>query len=288
MRIVRIKSGLGNQMFQYALYKALRQEDENVQVDLSYVINRKEHAGYELKKIFDIELQSADPYYVEKYMDNRMDVLSKLRRKLGLYKKTYYPEKIIGFDENLSNRYNVIFDGYWQSELYFKHLEREIRNDFKFRNELLGKNKKISLIIEKSNNSVSLHVRRGDYLNPEFYKKFGSVCDETYYRKACNYINSQLDNPIYFIFSNDIDWCRENIKINNANFVDWNLGDNAYIDMQLMSMCEHNIIANSSFSWWGAWLNKNPNKIVVAPSKWFNDKSAIINKLIPEKWIKIE
>ena len=108
-----------------------------------------------------------------------------------------------------------------------------------------------------------------------------------YYEKAINYVKNKIEGPVFFIFSNDIDWCKENFSFEEAYFVDWNIGEKSFRDMQLMSSCKHNIIANSSFSWWGAWLNNNLDKIIIAPSKWLNDERVDIDDIIPEGWIKI-
>lgn len=150
---------------------------------------------------------------------------------------------------------------------------------------LSGENKIISDEIRKTN-SVSLHIRRGDYITSKITNKFHGTCCLGYYKKAMKLINKKVKNPKYFVFSDDIYWVKKNLEIKNAFYVDDNVGDKSYIDMQLMSMCKHNIIANSSFSWWAAWLNNNPNKIVIAPKKWFNDPGMDTTDLISEEWIR--
>lgn len=134
--------------------------------------------------------------------------------------------------------------------------------------------------------SVSLHIRRGDYLTAE-NSIFQNICTPTYYKNAVSYMNSNVVNPYYFIFSNDIEWCKNNLNLDNITFVDWNIGVNSYKDMQLMSLCKHNIIANSSFSWWGAWLNNNPNKVVCVPKRWYNNKATVYGEC-PDSWVRIE
>src|SRR5690606_38192956 len=145
----------------------------------------------------------------------------------------------------------------------------ELREHFQFPQITDIKNKELIQHIQQRN-SVSLHVRRGDYLIAS-NQHLGSICDNAYYEKAITYINEKTDSPLFVIFSNDIPWCKETFNNIDAIFVDWNTGNQSYIDMQLMSLCKHNIIANSSFSWWGAWLNNNPDKIVVSPNKWINE-----------------
>ena len=175
--------------------------------------------------------------------------------------------------------------GYWQSEKFFKDISDEIRKDFSFPKFTSEKNLEILKLI-KSYNSVSIHIRRGDYLQN---RGFNGLAPLEYYQKAIEYIKNKIENPHFFIFSNDIEWCRKNLSIENSYYIDWNRGEESYRDMQLMSLCKHNIIPNSTFSWWGAWLNKNPNKIVIAPEKWFNDCVNIdYSNIVPETWIKIK
>ncbi len=124
----------------------------------------------------------------------------------------------------------------------------------------------------------------GDYVNHPIH---GGICTMDYYQQAIDIMKSKIVNPKFFIFSNDIEWCHSHLKLADAVYITGNKGENSYRDMQLMSMCKHNIIANSSFSWWGAWLNNNPDKIVIAPAKWFNDPKINTRDLIPDDWIKI-
>ena len=134
-------------------------------------------------------------------------------------------------------------------------------------------------------NAVSLHVRRGDYLLAKNMSVLG-VCGLDYYKKAIEYVAKNVKNPYFFLFSDDIPWVEENLKINYPyEIVDINNGKNSFYDLWLMKNCKHNIIANSSFSWWGAWLNENPNKIVVAPKKWMNTIKKV--EVCPKDWIRI-
>jgi hypothetical protein len=137
-----------------------------------------------------------------------------------------------------------------------------------------------------STNSVSIHIRCGDYLSPKYISIYGGICTIEYYKRAISYILQTVDNPVFFIFSDDIEWTKDNITINNAIFVSNNKGINSFLDMYLMSICKHNIIANSSFSWWGAYLNKNKNKKVIMPNRWFNSKLPDPN-VFDSKWIKL-
>ena len=174
--------------------------------------------------------------------------------------------------------------GYWQSEKYFSFIEEKIKAEFTFKIEIDDINKKY---LEEMNKveSISLHVRRGDYLSSPSL----NVCTEKYYENAITYFRERIENPIFFVFSNDIEWCRQNINGKDIKYINVNKGERSYNDMRLMSACKHNIIANSSFSWWGAWLNSNAQKIIVAPNKWINNsKNVSESDIIPEKWKKIE
>ena len=179
---------------------------------------------------------------------------------------------------------NIYLSGYWQGEKYLENTNYNINNYFKF--NCANKLTKISEKI-KNTNSVSIHFRRGDYVNNIKTNTFHGLCGFNYYNNGIKFISKNISNPIYFVFSDDINWVKQNFKLNYPTIY---IEDNKdYEDMYLMSLCRHNIIANSTFSWWGAWLNKNPDKIVIAPQKWFADKvkNKNTNKIIPKEWIRI-
>lgn len=287
MAIVRIIGGLGNQMFQYAFYESMKERDKFCSIDISGFDDYKLHNGFEIERIFNVNPLYADEKKAKELMDCSNNIVSKIRRKLFGVKRTYYKEKYFDYDSKLFNieEKNIYFDGYWQTEKYFKNVSNIIRENFKFKKELTDKNLDILSKILGSQ-SVSIHIRRGDYYsNPTAYKIYGNICEKEYYSKAINLIKSKVENPQFYIFSDDIEWAKNNLDLDNSNYIDWNKADNSYIDMQLMSNCKHNIIANSTFSWWGAWLNNNENKIVIAPNKWFNGK--VTQDIIPENWMKI-
>lgn len=177
------------------------------------------------------------------------------------------------------------FLGYWQTEKYFCHIEKEIQATFEFKRELLSPEtaRFLRRIIET--NSVSIHIRRGDYLSEINQGLYGGICTEMYYAKAITYICNKIDQPSFFVFSNEIDWVKNNVDIPNPTYIDFNNGADSWQDMFLMSQCKHNIIANSSFSWWGAWLNRNTNKIVITPSRFINLEED--SDIIPDTWIRI-
>jgi hypothetical protein len=176
--------------------------------------------------------------------------------------------------------------GNWQSERYFAHISNTVRADFSFRDLLAGKNNELAEFIGKVN-AVSLHVRRGDIASNPASLAVHGLCSLDYYRRAIEHVATRLTKPEFVIFSDDMNWVRENLHINYpCHYVDHNKGLESYNDMRLMSLCRHHILANSSFSWWGAWLNPKIDKIVVAPHRWCAadyDSSDIV----PSSWIQM-
>lgn len=271
--------GLGNQMFQYAFYLSLEDKGFNVCTDLSLYSFVKMHNGYELSSIFGLLNE-----HKKNPIINAMNIL--LLRILLKYK----PKNIIylshSFREDnvcIEKKYRYLY-GYWQSEMYFINIKEKVKKIFEFKRVDIA-NIELAEII-KSKNSVSLHIRRGDYLNNSIYS---NICTDEYYDSAIRYILKNVDDPFFYIFSNDLNWTKEYLaKYSiNYNIVNLNNNINSYQDMFLMSQCKHNIIANSSFSWWGAWLNNNENKIVIAPRKWMNTEPFIYEDIVPEFWIKM-
>jgi hypothetical protein len=176
--------------------------------------------------------------------------------------------------------------GYWQSEKYFQSIKSIIRSDFQFLNALDSRNALLAKEIQNTL-SVSVHIRRGDYLSNYRTSKIMHICEPDYYQRAITHLSTQLNKPKFYIFSDDIAWVKDRLSVPaDTKFIEHNIGKESYRDMQLMSLCKHNITANSSFSWWGAWLNDNPNKLVVMPRKWFvnniNDQD-----LVPDKWVRL-
>lgn len=295
MIIIKLKGGLGNQMFQYAFAKIIaRKNNTQLLIDNSFFNHGEKKIGatprnFELD-IFNISFKKATKQDLSYFY--KLSFINKLKKKLGLnYPKTYNEK---------SSKYNklielikepVYLSGYFQSFKYFLGHENFVRDIFSFPTSNLNDENIILLETIKNSESVSIHIRRGDYVSDVHTQKFHGNCSLNYYFAAIKLIKSQVDISQLIFFSDDMDWVREQfIDLPQSKlFVTDNAGDNSWKDMFLMSSCKHNIIANSSFSWWGAWLNKNPNKIVVAPKNWFTNP--IQNKetcdLIPAKWIRI-
>lgn len=290
MKIVKILGGLGNQMFQYAMYLGLKEAfpEEDVKIDISCFKGYSNHNGFELSKVFGVTPEVASftdvmavayPYWNYRLWQVGSRILPK--------RKTMCVESHQGrFDATVltvaGNRY---FDGYWQDERYFKHVADIVKRTFDVP-FVDDRNKKAADVIA-SKNTVSIHVRRGDYINHPVYR---GICDKEYYRRAICKIKEVGNPEQYCFFSNDIEWCRENlldlIPGKQIVLVDWNKGQHSWQDMMLMRLCKYNIVSNSSFSWWGAWLNMHNDSIVIAPSRWNNIPDNEF--MLPESWIKID
>jgi len=222
------------------------------------------HNGFELDRIFNIFEQQTEPNYIHK-------VLVKLLRRFKPA-SLVYADKPYQYCESVFQTKKKYLIGDWINVQYFDRIRDLIEKNYIFQN-ISARNYETAGIMQ-ARNSVSLHIRRGDYLNLPYY----CVCDDKYYESAITYIKAEVEDPIFYIFSNEPDWCANFMKKFGVKFkvVDWNQGVDSYQDMYLMTQCKHNIIANSTFSWWGAWLNENSQKLVIAPQKWFktNDNNA--------------
>ena len=286
--IVRITGGIGNQMFQYALkLKFDFLLNSNNKIDIRFYDKTNIHNGYELNNVFKINAEEYNGKIDS--VANKNPIFYKICFKIGVHflkSKCKLTEIRTGFSKKVFEykEYNDYVDGYWQSEEYFKDIEKKVRNTFQFPEFTEEKN--INLMSQLQNfNSVSIHVRRGDYIGVSRFVALGKTL---YYQKAIKYMKEHIEHPLFVVLSDDISWCKENLDIPlNSIYVDWNQNENSYRDMQIMSKCKHNIIANSSFSWWGAWLNENVDKIVIAPEHFFNGSIEDDSYIIPTSWIKI-
>lgn len=290
MKIVRLAGGLGNQMFEYSFYLSLKEHysNESIYVDYSLYKGYRLHNGLELNKVFSVELPQASFFQLLKTTIPTYNYkLSRIVRRFIPARTSEFIEKKDCFflKEVFLKGNSLYYEGYWQNEKYFKKISESIRELFSFKRELNVRNKSLYDFITSTKDAVGIHVRRGDYSQNPLYN---GICEIDYYKEAISYILSQRGSSSFFIFSNDIGWCKEHFSYLLDGFyikyIDWNKGEDSYIDMQLMSACNHNIISNSSFSWWAAWLNKNPDKIVVSPKKWLNKECGDIQL---ENWVKL-
>lgn len=290
MKIVNILGGLGNQMFEYAMYLALKDAhpEEEIKVSTRSFGGYGLHNGLEIQKVFGVELPEASLWQLTKiaYPFFSYNTWRVMRHWLPNRKTMTRGAFGIPFDFNEVTRSgDCYYEGYWQNEGNFKHIRTTILDSYTFPEFATYENITLAKKL-KQTNAVSCHIRRGDYLKEPTM----CVCTPDYYARAIHEMNKRIKPELYVIFSDDIQWCKENISqiIGNREviFVDWNKGDQSFRDIQLMTLCKHNIIANSSFSWWGAWLNQNENKVVIAPTAF--TKGNPVNDPICTDWIKIK
>ena len=285
MIIIEISGGLGNQMFQYALGQKFISMGKEVKYDLSFYNDRVQTLRQFELDIFDLDCPVASNSELSRFGKGN-SLKSRLKQKIGWDKEKIYEENLdLGYQPRIFELDDIYLSGYWQSELYFKDIREQILSIYRLPEEMNEKSRKFLLRI-KEDNSVSIHVRRGDYLNKENYRVYGGICTNCYYKKAIEYMRKSIDNPKFYIFTNDSEWAKMQFKENDMEVVECNNRNNSYLDMFLMSSCKANIIANSTFSWWGAWLNSGQEKLVIAPKKWFNNHE--INDIVCESWIKID
>lgn len=287
MIIVNLKGGLGNQMFQYALGRKLSiQNKSELKLDTSGL--ERANAVGDIYRPF-----SLDAYTIQKSIANEHEI-KKLKYPFGIVSKGFrwinlriLKNTHTAFEPKILKKSGDIFlDGYWQSPRYFDDIRDILLKDYTLKTPVSNTIAEYIKMIAIEG-SVSIHIRRGDYAtNPRVLKEFG-LCSEAYYQKAISYIQANVTNSSFFVFSDDIAWVKKNLELpDNTTYVS---GPKlaAEEELILMSTCAHNIIANSSFSWWSAWLNQNPEKIVIAPTPWFNKKNHLYKDLIPNTWITL-
>ena len=294
MIIVKLIGGLGNQMFQYAAGRYLAHlHQTELLVDTSF-LEKNPNGAYTKRElelsVFNLDLKIATKDDVKKFnIEGSTKYSRALQRHLPiLFSNLYAAESGIQYQKEFLNYpKNTYMDGFWQSERYFKPIESLLLAEFTPKEDLNSENQnwlnKISTV-----ESVSMHIRRGDYVSNKNAQQHHGNLSLDYYLNALKLIKETHKQVEVFIFSDDLDWCKANLNLDNEiHFVDANQKQNFHLDMFLMSYCKHNIIANSSFSWWAAWLNQNVNKIVVAPLNWFSDKSLNTKDLIPSSWKQV-
>jgi hypothetical protein len=294
MVVVELIGGLGNQLFQYAAGRQL--------AHLRKTELKLNNAAFETYTLHNYSLQHytidagiATAQEVQQLENTKTLFLrgcAKIFKKLGINRpigKTYR-EKSLAYDpyfEKLPS--TILLYGFWQSPKYFEAIRSILLEELAVNVPLADVNLEIAEKI-KACNAVSLHIRRGDYVSNAGTLSVHGICDLDYYKRCIAIITKEVENPHFFIFSDDPEWTRENLKLDQpATFVTNNDANTNFEDLRLMSLCKHNIIANSSFSWWGAWLNQNPEKIVLAPKIWFANEAlnAQTTDLIPSNWRRV-
>ncbi|SFH87340.1 alpha-1,2-fucosyltransferase [Pisciglobus halotolerans] len=293
MKIVKFKGGLGNQLFQYAFMRLLEvgYGISEVKADFTYYNGVKgdqvrkpriEQLNTKIKKATETDLNNV---FLFSHLGDPLSFKYKFKVMLEfMLNNKYYYEK----DRKKRNVQQIIeynyFDGYWQSWKYLEQIEKELKKEISYNKDFDEKTKNFIDKIKKEN-AVFIGIRRGDYLESTKTRKHYGIFDSDYYTKAIEYIKEKVDTPVFYIFSNDIQWVKENMNF-DANVI-YRTEDKQVSDIEelfIMAACKHAIIVNSTFYWWGAWLIENENKIVIAPKKWFKDDKPI--DIVPNEWIK--
>ena len=285
MIYVRIRGGLGNQLFQYSAARSLA-DRLNVNLGLD---TREYNAGSPFEmglKHFNIRAE----FNPKGLIKHRKNGFSKYILDIALGNhKNVYKETNLSFNNLFHSLPNKTYlKGYWQSEKYFENNQKNIFKDLQLIAPQSKKNIKTLENISKTN-SVSLHIRRGDYVTNSAYNMKHGTCSLDYYKKSVDYLSKSLNkNFTIFAFSDDPEWVFKNLKLPmDIQFIEHNSSKKNYEDLRLMSQCNHNIIANSSFSWWGAWLNRSQKRTIISPKKWYADKNIKNIDIIPNNWVKI-
>lgn len=281
MLIVRICGGLGNQMFQYAFGRYLSfKHNKELLIDASFFKNKSSNREIVISKL-NIQCKiSFDTYKTQKYFQN--PTINKYFNYFLLNFNIYSESKVSNFKKDLLKKNKGYFDGYWQTEKYFYPIRDILIEEFKPKHISF----EISNLIDKIENttSIGLHVRKADYLyviNSGIYAN----CSKSYYMNSINLMLNKFSNAVFYIFTDDLNWVNNNLNFTNIKheFV----SKDPIEDLYIMSKCKHNIISNSTFSWWSAWLNEYSKKVVIAPLYWFTEKSKISHNIVPDNWIRI-
>ncbi|HKA13777.1 MAG TPA: alpha-1,2-fucosyltransferase [Myxococcota bacterium] len=286
MIITRLQGGLGNQMFQYAAglrLAAVRQAPLKLDLSLLGARHGQTPRTYQLDR-FRISAQRATPEEVEALCAKR-PLAARISRRLD--RRAAARERHFHYDPAVARLPDrSCLEGYWQSERYFADAAERVREEFRFRAELAGRNAELARAIA-ARAAVSVHVRRGDYAANPVTRAVHGLCSIDYYQRAAEYIAARVRDPVYVLFSDDPEWARAHLDLGGeAIAVGHNGPDDGAEDLRLIGLCRHHVIANSTFSWWGAWLSASPDKIVVAPERWFADGARDTSDLLPAGWVK--
>lgn len=294
MVIVELKGGIGNQLFQYATGIALAEfHKTSLKVDIRNLdkpdIVLGTYRTYKLKY-----LDNPPVIATESELENipqQNSLLSSLVNKINPIKnQVVFKEKSFGYSASIfKTRPDVYLKGNWQSEKYFKQYEATIQQKLSFDDFHISEHTRSLLKRIKETNSIAVHIRRGDYVSNKIANDVLGTLPIKYYQSAFEIIRSKTNAELEsFIFSDDMLWTKEKLSfLKNKTFVELEDKERDIAEFHLMSKCKHNIIANSSFSWWAAWLNKNPDKIAIAPKRWFNKGPQDTQDLVPENWLRI-
>jgi hypothetical protein len=288
---MRLQGGLGNQLYQYAVGRAVAQH-----LGRPLLLDKRTIEPEAPARHYDLGAFAVQEHFVSRHQAwctrwvSSM-TFSRAFQRVWLPAREYkmIRESITSYDESIFKRHAgpIILQGYWQSYRYFERCADLIRREFQFKPQADARNQ--AMMAEMQNtNSVAVHVRRGDYVSNAFFNKTMGVCSMEYYQAGASHIAQNVKSPRYYVFTDDPDWAKKNFNLpGEVQVVDHNLGKADYEDLRLMSSCRHLIIANSSFSWWAAWLAGYPHKIVVAPKQWFQSETWADVDRVPAAWVRL-
>jgi hypothetical protein len=281
MLIFRLCGGLGNQMFQYGFGRYLSLKyDKELFIDASFFNNKNSKRNIGISE-FNLDCKiSIDDYKSNKFFQN--PIMNKYFNYLIFNYSIYAESKVCSFNKLLLRKSNGYFDGYWQSYKYFSSIRNILVKEFVPRK--ISSDTKILINKIEATMSIGLHIRKSDYLN-EINSNIYANCSSDYYLNSMIIMSKKFPNSIFYIFTDDLNWVNLNLNFSNFNHVF--VSKSPTEDLYIMSKCKHNIISNSTFSWWSAWLNENNNKEIIAPFYWFTEKSNIKHDIIPDEWIRI-
>lgn len=289
MIIVKLQGGLGNQLFQYSLGKSLEvSEKRKVYFDVSSF----NHSSNQTSRDFVLEKLGLKVDLIPKKVASIITFLKKVSFKFNItFKSNFFSflhsENSFQYIPIVVKKKLIIFDGYWQSPKYFESISNDLTKSFYSLDRISNSGQNLIANL-KSKSTVAIHIRRGDYISNKETYDFHGICDLEYYYSAIDFIESKYYVDTYIIFTDDIEWVQNNFSIGNRIFIyGCNYAENDIDELLMMASVSHNIIANSTFSWWSAYINPNPEKIVIAPKKWFNDLSINVEDLFPTNWVRL-
>ena len=291
MNIIEITGGLGNQMFQYALVESFRQKGIEVGCDTTYYRSGQILRTLEISRFANVQINEADDRTIEDmrgygYNDS---IIDKVRRKIRNKETKVFTENLDkGYQPDVYGLNDMLICGYWQNEKYFMNIRDKILKDYAFGTQIeSSSDEKITSVLSRirNDNSVSIHIRRKDYLDKSNNSVYGNICTERYYTDAIQEIHKRLPGAQFIVFTDDPKWVGNNPIFNGMMLANEISNGDDMTDLYLMSQCYHHIIANSSFSWWGAWLCRKEDGIVIAPSRWFNNHEQ--TEMIPKRWLRL-
>lgn len=291
MVITQLIGGLGNQMFQYATARAIASKHAcQVKLDVApfqtfYTLHAYSLGHLNIQESFatpvDIKRFTA-PSRLARVMDRALRPVPMLRRVVRRERELFV------YDPSVKEPFRTLYlIGYWQNERYFREIASTLRDEFRIKTPPTPQSEQAADQI-RGVNAVCVHVRRADYVTNTNATAWHGVCGLDYYTAALKRLKAHVAAPHFFVFSDDAEWARANLQFDDpVTFVSHNKADRNYEDLWLMSLCQHHVVANSSFSWWGAWLASNPRQLVIAPSQWVAAADVDSSGMVPEAWIKV-